>query len=212
MRLVEIIDTEYIDTQFVSPKKKDTETKIGSGRYSTVSKADDFSVNKKYKRKKKNIDTDPYYIYVKTISDNKLAEKNPYFPRIYSVKSNRVDDENNRPDFNMEILTPISDISSDIIYNIGKHIMANAVTYDLNFQFYLSNHKNVIGVITTTMNRALHSKNLDEIKDSMLKNALKVIMNIRDKYPQCRPDIHPDNIMVRLTPHGPQIVLTDPLH
>jgi hypothetical protein len=62
------------------------------------------------------------------------------------------------------------------------------------------------------MNRALHSGRYDDLKDPQLISAIETLAAIRKNHPNCKPDIHPGNVMVRLTSSGPQLVLTDPLH
>jgi hypothetical protein len=212
MRIDEIISTQYKDTEFKRPSKKNAKPgELGKGRYSAVSSHDDFSVDKTYKKKKENIENDPYYIYIKTIADNNLAQKNPYFPRVYSVESGKIDDKTSRPKFNIERLTPINHLSDEVLYALGKRVLANKEHYDHNFQFNLKSD-DPAKTFSSAMNRALHQGEYSEIKDPELIEALKIIVQIRKQYPQCKPDIHSGNIMVRPTPHGPQIVITDPLH
>lgn len=207
MRLCEIVNTEYSDTEY----KKTKHREIGKGRYAAVTQPDDFSVNKTARKKVLDVFTDPYYVYIKTIADNKLADSNPYFPRVNGVESGKIGDSS-RPTYNMEKLQPISSLPRDILYNLGKQITNLGKHYDQNFTFQEEHNGSGARAIISTMNRALHTRNLSEIKDPRLKSAISELIKIREKYPKFKPDLHPDNVMVRLTSVGPQLVLTDPLH
>ena len=66
-------------------------------------------------------------------------------------------------------------------------------------------------LITSAMNRTLHSGEYDEIRDPLLAQALKAIREIAQQG-DFSPDIHPENVMIRPTSVGPQMVITDPLH
>lgn len=171
MRLTEIISTDYQDTNF---NKANDGTKIGKGRYSNVTQKDDFSVDKQYKTRKKDVENDPYYAYVKAISDNNLADGNPYLPRINRVESGKNSDGTTRPSFNMEKLSPITSISNEVLYDMGKRIV-KLPEYDQNFKFYTDREGSGAKALVSTMNRAVHTKDFSEIKDPLLINALQVI-------------------------------------
>ena len=59
---------------------------------------------------------------------------------------------------------------------------------------------------------AVRENNYDNIKDSKLIEALKLIQNIKESHSDFAYDIRAPNIMIRRTPVGNQLVLTDPLY
>lgn len=178
---------------------------IGKGRYSQVTAQDPYTVDKTLKKwRKKTPSQDPYPIYAEL--SQKLSDKNPYFPRIHAVQ------QGDRAVYTMERLQPLSVLDDETLFQIGKRIISDShLKYDWkNWEQFKKRGMNG-GLITSAMNRTLHTGEYDEIRDPLLAQALKAIREIAQQG-DFSPDIHPENIMIRPTSVGPQIVITDPLH
>lgn len=192
-----------IDEISKQPKSPPAEL-LGKGRYSKVTAADPYSVDKTYKRKLHPSRVDPYPVYVKTIVDNNLADSNPYFPRF-----NRVTD-GDKPVYNMERLIPLSDISDETLIAVGeKSAHYSKGELEQSKKFYNGDGARHL---IQKLNRAVHTGNFRELKDPLLIEAIEVIRKLFLDNPGFKPDLHTANVMIRLTSTGPQLVLTDPLH
>lgn len=182
---------------------------VGKGRYSKVTGADDYSVDKTYTRKPSTKRVDPYPIYIQTIVVNTLSDTNPYFPRVNVITAQ------SKPVYNMERLTPFSELPLETMSGIRDRI------FSAPYSAPLKSSQEGAQSIASTLNRAVHSGDYSSLGDPLLIKALKVIRKIfidRNSAVQgtsaniFKPDLHSENIMVRLTSTGPQLVLTDPLH
>lgn len=181
---------------------------LGRGRYSKVTARDPYSVDKTYLRKWRRQRPDPYPAYVDAVLRQKLADSNPYFPRIYQVQSG------DKPVYNMERLQPLTSLDDETLFALGERLIDDEwVNWENWRSFKKSDPKSWSGahVITAPMNWVLHGQSPSHIRDPLLKQALLKIQQIAQQT-NSNPDIHPENVMIRPTSVGPQIVLTDPLH
>jgi hypothetical protein len=218
MRLDEIVDTNFKTTELPSAFDKDemrrekdkNRSDKSSGAYAKVDVGDDepFTAKKKYHEPMKDVVQDAYYVYIKTIADQHLAEKNPYFPRVYDVEIEKDSSGEVRPIFRMETLTSASEFDDKTLYALGDKIFnhfermlptESPSSYQLRYS------------IAHAMTRIMANESYDRIKDSKLESALKFIKNLVDKNENFRLDLHFENFMIRPTSHGPQLVLTDPV-
>lgn len=180
-----------------------TKNRIRGGAFGYVKPGTDEFTIKKRSHTFSNLTNDAYFTYVKTIVDNKLFESNPYFPRIYAI--NTIKDKNTgeeRYSINMEkliTLDSISDESLDIIYQriFGVPIEKSVFTHSTRLS---------IDLLDTVENN-----NLSIIKDQYCKEALQLIKSIKENNARFIYDIHDNNIMIRKTNFGDQLVFTDPL-
>ena len=169
---------------------------------------------------------DGFYFYMLALakhSDN----TNPYFPRFRAIKiyTDRHGElgvgTGNRPtDYitysaQIEKLTTLSSLSKtekrSILFRLfgdRQHRGKNANNF---IEKQLSNHQpygyKILGIIRMSL-----STNLGIIKlivDEDFKNAIKFLKEIHE-YESVEYDIHDDNIMIRRTPYGPQLVFSDP--
>lgn len=176
---------------------------VGKGRYSKVTAPDPYSVDKTYIRKLRAGKIDPYPVYVKTIIDNNLADSNPYFPRFNRVTAGE------KPVYNMERLTPLSDISDETLVAVGNK---SAHYSEFEIEQSKKHYGDAARMLVQKLNRAVHTGNFNQLTDPLLIEAIKVIRKLFLENPGFKPDLHTANVMVRLTSAGPQLVLTDPLH
>ena len=199
MKIFEIIDTEFTNN---APAPSSGEV-VGTGVFSKVTKADDFTVNKQT-APASNIQWNPYYIYVATIAKLKLAEKNPYFPRVYSVNSGKVG-KTYHPTYNIEQLTPITNLDDSVIVGLARAI--------LNVNEKMLETHGAAELISIEIENAIDapSEIKKTIKDPQLAEAIRIISKIYKKN-DFELDLHAKNLMVRLTSVGPQLVITDPFY
>lgn len=156
---------------------------------------------------------DGYLNYIKYVVDNKIAESNPFAPRVYDSKTITDASDNVKYSVKMERLTPIDSFDNEVVYQIGKRL------YGEYFYSYVRKNKVQdegipVPELTHTL-RALSyiirdncegkvsSKNK---KLNQLCSAIKQLANDTHS----RLDIHSGNLMIRMSPH-PQLVIVDPL-
>jgi hypothetical protein len=182
---------------------------------------DPFLYGKKY-HMPTNLESDPYYQYIKTIKP--LMDSNPYVPRVYSVKLYRDQQGYVKPDYNMEKLVKGHEVSKKLIYSMGVKMFGS----DNWFEFKKS-AKDPLFNYTESDNTYMWRKLADLLNDSVktwpaypfkhisfknydsnLIDLIKIIKMLIIRIPDTRSDIHSNNIMVRMG-STPQVVITDPI-
>lgn len=147
---------------------------------------------------------DPYFQYIKTIVDNKLSESNPFFPRVYNIRT--VEDARGKVKYQIEIekLKPVHGIDVDIM----EHLLVTLFEYDdIETAFNISKYGDAYETLATAVELTCQSS--IKSKEPLLNDACKVIRDIK-KTGRFLYDLHSANIMVRLSP-TPQLVIIDPL-
>jgi hypothetical protein len=136
-------------------------------------------------------------------------QDNPFFPRIYNAKLYRNRNYKSTQQkieyfmmVQIEKLTPISQKNIyDILPSIFKQIGVNPTKekYDDNDIY----------------TQALLDMDVSELKElstrsknPKFKEAINLLAPYITRYGN---DLHDENLMIRLTPHGPQLVITDPI-
>lgn len=207
-------------------------TKSPAGFYSKVTpnKKDPHMVDKSTFISTADDGSDAYLGYIAGIK----GDLNPFFPRVYKVTRVKDTRGNIRPKYILEKLVPLSALSDDEADALCRYVHPqlmddiermrahsvhpdkndyNApVVIDLLIEAIISMFDNPseFGVLSNT--KPIHSSN------KLLQKAIHKIIDIIDNGPtnymglsKFRLDIKDDNFMVRRTPHGPQLVITDPL-
>ena len=226
MRLTEIVDTKYKSKERpsrfdIDAMRKEKERMLdkpdqrddgGWGAYAAVDTDpnDPFIAKKKYHVPMQDLNKDAYYVYIKTIADNGLAKSNPYFPRVYNVEIEKDSSGNAQPKFNMEKLALSSSLDREALLGMGDR-MFNRFEY-----IFPSNtpptDRELRYTISHGMSQIIKHSAFDRAKDPQLEEALRLIKKILlDSKGAFVVDIHAANYMIRSTPHGPQLVLTDPI-
>ncbi len=144
-----------------------------------------------------NLEHDAYFNYVRTMA--KLAAENPFFPRIYNINVKRDSTGDYHVRYQMERLRPLNMLPPEVLHGMLVGL------FDTSPSAFDSGRK-----IAALLNRAVEENDLSHIKDDQLAKAVELISRLSDQY-RYSPDIHIDNIMVRVTSVGPQLVITDPL-
>lgn len=186
---------EAFETQRGSfPDTTDNDSNVlGRGYFASVKpdKEDPHMIIKKQHREDPSYDT-----YVDFLVNNKLAQANPHFPRIYEISKGQ---------WKMEKLP----------FTLSQFFSPD------NGNDQWENNKQIIGhMYLKDFDPARFStrifENPENIKLGTYRKALELVHTAREKHNQSgvgehlSDDLHPGNIMVRLTPHGPQLVITDP--
>lgn len=211
MRLIEIIDTKSNTIQLNKPfdmKKIDADylkhmDSPTAGTYARGEEIkDDPHLYKKQSHYPSNLELDAYYSYVQHIKP--LIGGNPFFPRVYVVNLKK--DLNGKviPSYNIEKLSTPDNFSTEALIAMCKTLFHNVPDlYDVDDiqEFYADQ-----------IGDALQSENYSNIKNTKLKQALELIVKIKNSTDGFSYDTSLNNFMFRGTPYGPQLVLTDPLY
>lgn len=221
--LLEIIDTEVSDAKYsgtfkTSPKSVRQPNQLGRGYFSTVVK----DRNDPHMVKKYNSDfsipeykpEDPFYRYAEYVHDNNLHE-NPYFPRIY--KHRKIEDKDGKTlhSYQIEKLEPMTRVSMEEYEYLFNKMFVDG---DKLFSIWKRDTSWETSQISGILEALIIDSNSDKhIKDPQLKSAITYMREfISTKCVDgglwvCGIDLHDENIMVRRTPVGLQVVITDPV-
>jgi hypothetical protein len=231
MRIDEIVDTEFKDVERKTPyntailQKQERRTarrgsaSAPSGWYSGgYQNPRDPHEYVKTTHKPSYLHDDAYYLYVSAIAHlQKKNYRNPYFPVVYQVKVTSDPRGMDRPRYRIETLQSFENYPVESIMGMIDRMFINP-EYVISRKVEYTNEKNK-GVLWRDMADYLDkivmgahdAEMLSNVKDPLLKQALSVINKILLKRESFEPDIHHNNIMIRGTPVGPQLVLMDPI-
>jgi len=178
---------------------EDTDDVSGSGVFARVKgDKDPHMINKIAKK----WDT-AYNAYVDFLIDNKVAQANPHFPRIYVAQ--------NGTKWQMEKLQyTLYDYLNTTNDSISRSDLSDRL--ETLVDIYFKDHVGIDDYYDFAMN-INHPEN---IKLGTYRKALSIVKELHkelgDKYPQSvmSLDLHAKNIMVRMSQVGPQLVITDP--
>jgi hypothetical protein len=196
----DIYDLEWENDEI----KYGNDTIIGAGHYANVRKhkGDPHLVVKSQHSyvDEKELKLDSYYQYLNFIRYHKIADKNIHFPRTYKKQLYAKD---NKKNYTLEIekLEHLTDLNIKELSAIF-----NKDFVDVGDVESIKDYKKVPDIIKYTLN----SGNMDKIRSTTLKTSCMILRKIAKKLKKSTYDIHISNIMFRRTPHGPQLVFTDP--
>ncbi len=175
------------------------------------------------------LEDDGYFNYAKMIANSEKAQQNPYFPRIYSVKSFMHTYDKPSYHVRMERLQPLSELPLEVLESMMKRmfhpqaLQADGLTSEQRRirhnlekgtnpdELEEINRENLYDHMSLLLARVVtEPAQMALIKDPMLKQAMMFIRTLHQKGVG-DIDIHEENLMFRPTPHGPQLVITDPL-
>ena len=164
---------------------------------------------------------DGYLSYLQSILHNDRVSSNPFLPRIYSIKVYKYPSTEDREwrggqyVVQMEKLRPIDELSIEQLEALGEHLFkdweklapkGNAMTP----AYYAQRLLYTISMATSTRN----PRYTRALKDKKLLQAVAMISNLgrsKKDHTEIEFDLHAGNFMYRVTPVGPQLVITDPL-
>lgn len=144
-----------------------------------------------------------YNAYIDFLIDNKLAQSNPHFPRVYVAQ--------NGTKWQMEKLphTLFSYLGGDGDRDLAKERLDTLISIYIEDEIELTSEHG----FSAFMNYISSPEN---IKLGSYRKALTIVHDLYEKLKVEHPqslmvlDLHSKNIMVRITPVGPQLVITDP--
>ena len=157
------------------------------------------------------LDQDAYYKYVEEIRSLKQeGYHNRFFPQVYTVDITQDTKGNQRPRYRIEKLQDGTGYPEETL--IGMYDRLFMDEFDPNNLDNLSNKSKVIwNMIAQECNRAVLLGNYKNIRDDELKEALMLIEKIIQEKPDWNVDLHQNNIRIRGSSQGPQLVLMDPI-
>lgn len=213
MLLEELINTKSRSKtvgKLHTPNSNDT---IGSGMYATVKdvKNDPHMVKKTFRRPIHNLDDhDPYWAYIKWIAHDGMANKNPYFPRIYNITNLKDADAKELRRAKMEKLQSIDDINIDLLYPVYQRMAGKEFKSDNNFDDKDDDDDDSLikDYIIYQLKNDLDWR-VDDDAESSYKEAINYIKKLKHAL-GAKLDIHDRNIMFRIGSNGAQLVITDP--
>jgi hypothetical protein len=184
----------------------------------------------------KSLSRDAYYLYLDMLSHNERMQNNPFFPKVYSLKSWKDTHGRVMYDVKMEKLQPLNVLSSEQIITMGERYFTNfdnkfntALKRKIQLKTYtrprsdkpLSDLQKTMNenafkyaamqAVASCLDESIKGEVTTHIKDSLLRQAMVLIRGILIRKEGRLNDIHDNNIMVRLSPSGPQLVITDPV-
>lgn len=216
MKLNEIFDTETRERQVDDLRASDKpygyssgkRGELGSGKFSRVKdkKSDPFMVQKIPNKAEDALSNDAYYCYIAVIVKRKIAQENPFAPRVYKINHFLGNDGSKKYTIDMEKLISAKDIGKDDIKAYASTLFADSDgangSYPIGDADDLADKVNDIVHGNLSTNDQLNSL-IDIIKD---------IKSTATKHNKTFYwDLHSGNMMFRRGKNGLQLVITDPL-
>lgn len=156
---------------------------------------------------------DGYYAYIMEIGKQNKEHPNPYLPQIIGVKrfSN---DEGDYMEVEIEKLYPVTREYTDVVGALEKLYQTRFEEEDFDL---LGISPYSLLTITTRdyfFDSSIRIKTLPTTGEVLelspdFKEAVEVVRKAKKQFMSL--DIHLGNLMIRRTPYGPQLVITDPL-
>lgn len=216
--LLELIDTNVETKSYRGEfhgnntgNSRSSNKEIGSGVYSKVrNDPNDPHMVQKRHRDPKAASTDGFVKWADYLINNKLVDTNPHFPRIYNARKIEDSEGKNIYKYQIEKLVSAEDVSPKILEAIWRQ---NFTQYSMPEDIEELDAEDIADTMSGIISMAVegNSEYMDDIISDSLKEAVK---HLRAYYAETNynalPDLHSGNIMLRRTPHGIQLVITDP--
>lgn len=191
--------------------KKDPKLKtLGAGYFSSVYAHDDnpHDVMKFPRKEASKSDTDGFRIFISALAKDKEMQSNPYFPRFRMIRKFEHGDEHSYT-ARMERLFPLEDLEMEDLYSIVERIYDDELATYLYDRASLPHlfYKQLAKAVSNTVESKWHVEN---ITDAHFAEATDWIHDLAERE-GFYVDLHFNNMMVRRTPYGSQLVLSDPL-
>lgn len=150
-----------------------------------------------------------YDTFIEAMLDDPDAKTNIHFPRVYGVRKFKSREGKVRARYETERLVPMQSVELEVLKAAIDSV------YELDYEKYPVENVSKLGVtFAMQMQTAITYDAYDSITSDELVRALKFVKKVRETIaPNSYGgfDLHDENIMLRLTPTGPQIVFSDPL-
>ena len=211
MRIQEIIEPEVNVKQQAKPFDMDKLNKAAEKQWRNPEKGK-FSKGKENSKDPfmfdktsllpSELEDDAYYNYI--MAAKPYMKSNPYFPRVYDITLTKDPSGKIIPKYSIEKLREL-EYGPDDEGNLPA-LETNDALLDKIF-FDPPKYAN----ISHEIRKVALTGDFSNVKDEMLIKALKLIQKVKESNPKFNYDLNINNIMYRVGPMGPQIVLTDPL-
>ena len=146
---------------------------------------------------------DAYYAYIQAVKP--LMGGNPYVPEIYKII--KIRDSNGKiiPRYEMRSYEPWRNFKKpELVSILAKISPAEVESMDPD---YTSDE--IWFAITGLIHHAVKADK--ETEDPELNQVMEIIRNVVASNPAFDYDMHSGNFLIRRTPYGPQLVITDPV-
>lgn len=217
MLLEELIQPKIIKKNLNRPILKNNEISpshpdfLGRGVFSTVKQdSDPHLVKKTTKVPNKDLENyDPYWLYIDALLESNIADRNPFFPRIYSSSKLTGNDYHSVRRVRIEKLEKLTNFTAKNVqsFEMIQNIFSNISGYKLDY-VGLTKYK-IIYDLCEFIYDGIKNPSSYNGDNSKFKEAINFIHNLTST--STKPDIHEDNLMLRRTSYGVQLVIIDPL-
>lgn len=175
---------------------------LGSGSYAYVGTNDDENFGDVHRIA--GVD-DGGSMYLKYLADHPNVAMNPFFPRVHKVAKNE--------DTQVTIIERLLPFRTEAVCQnelLMKAIWGRYFNISQQEAVKKYNCKSVAAAIPYIIQNALIEHYTGELKDKRLIEAMHILTKISGAIGNVDIDIHPGNIMWRMAPYQPQLVITDP--
>lgn len=146
---------------------------------------------------------DAYYAYIKAVTP--LMGGNPYVPEIYKIIKIRDSNGQIIPRYEMRSYEPWSNFKKpELVSILAKISPVEVESMDPDYTA-----DDIWSVITGLVYHAARADK--ETEDPELNQVMEIIRNVVASNPAFDYDMHSGNFLIRRTPYGPQLVITDPV-
>lgn len=148
---------------------------------------------------------DSFDSYARIVMKHKLWDK-IHFPRIYSSKLILDKDGRKQYHWDIEKLVELTSLSEDEINDLAHHYFSEGEAPSAKSNPWVLSHMIAKCITSKSYRTRLDDEQLIEACDIMQR----MLEHLKKRNQSVRLDLHAQNIMVRRTPVGPQLVFTDP--
>lgn len=196
---------------------------LGTGYFYDVDQDEDPHLVNKRSRYAFVDSEDAFTIYYEALKNLGQLNSNIHFPRVYGVKTDVDKDDKEHQTFNVEKLVPYDRLNKGQLLSVLRTFyteeqMKKAVkkakkNFEIDSKY--GSELELSAYIVTQMVDDIEPMIIGampvEAVSEELESAIHTLQKIYDNYhPQIHVDFHEDNVMFRVTPHGAQLVFTDP--
>lgn len=213
MKLFELFTTTKQDPRLKVPfdqgniNRDARNTDLGAYAYAKQLRSDPHQISLRQRQpleKEADIKKDPKYAWAQTAIE--YATDNPFFPRIYDLTVKTDPSGRKLPRYRMEKLQHLDSLPTETLIGMYDSLFNDEAPFDPT-----DSPTSVATSIARKINGAVENNNLNSIENEELKDLISVLANMLIHNENFYADIHRNNIMVRGTSVGPQLVITDPI-
>lgn len=191
------------DDPIRSPKTKP----LGRGTVAKVydHPSDAHMVNRVTKSYKSGDHEQSYETFIEAMLDDPHMKDNIHMPRVYGVKKFKSREGRVRARYELEKLV--------MMHNVDEVVLKAAIdsVYNIDADDGEYSPRELPWRFASELQYAISYNEFDNVISEEFLEALKFIKEVKKRARGVGYDLHEENIMLRITPTGAQIVFTDPL-